>query len=71
MNKELIDERKRKAERIIELYESRTYRQEDIATLLNIPVSVVRMVTQEYDFAHTKKKTPDNLNMGYLDAYDF
>lgn len=84
MNKEVIGERKRKAERIVELYESRRYRQEDIAVLLGIPVSVVRMVTQEYDFEHTKKKTPDNLNEGqllkmvvsyermdYLDAYDF
>lgn len=84
MNKEVIAERKRKAECIAELYESRRNRQEDIAALLNIPVSVVRMVTQEYDFERTKKKTHDNLyegqllkmvicyeRMDYLDAYDF
>lgn len=84
MEKRLIDERKRKAEYIYNLYESRKYRQEDIAALLNIPITVVRMVTQEYDFEHTKRKTPDNLNEGqllkmvicyeqmdYLDEYDF
>ena len=83
----IIMERKRKAEKIIELYSSRNYRQEDIARELGIPKDIVRKVTQAYGFEHGKKKSianPNNLNdgqlinpiihfgeMDYLDKYDF
>ena len=79
----VIDERKRKFEKIRELYSSRKYRQEDIARELNIPLSIVRKVTEIAGYSHTKEITPDNANKGqgatmcvcyedmdFLDKYD-
>ena len=82
-NKKLIDERKRKAERIIELYACREYRQEDVAKELAIPLHIVAQVTKEYNYSKTKKVTSKNANEGqkrmmcrnfstmeYLDKYN-
>lgn len=84
---DIIAERKRKTDKIIELYSGRNYRQEDIAKKFNIPTDIVRNVTQAYGFEHGKKKSnanPNNLNDGqricpiimydkmyYLDKYNF
>lgn len=84
---DIIAERKIKAEKIVELYSQKIYRQEDIAKKFGIPIDIVRNVTQAYGFEHGKKKStanPNNLNdgqricpiikydeMGYLDKYCF
>lgn len=81
------EERARKAEKIVDLYSERSYRQEDIAKKLNIPIEIVRKVTKEYGYDHGKEKSasnPNNLNYGqtinplidfskmdYLDNYEF
>lgn len=60
-------ERVRKAEKITDLYESKEWRQEDIAKELGIPISIVRKVTQICGYEHGKKKSnsnPNNLNEG-------
>lgn len=60
-------ERVRKAEKIKNLYESKEWRQEDIARELCIPISAVRKVTKIYGYEHGKKKStskPNNLNEG-------
>ena len=41
-----VEERVKKAKKIIDLYKSREYRQEDVAQELNIPLQVVREVTK-------------------------
>lgn len=53
---DIIAERKRKAEKIIELYSEKPYRQEDTANELKISISIVRKVTQAYGFEHGKRK---------------
>lgn len=84
---DIIAERIRKSEKIIELYSEKPYRQKDIANELKISISIVRKVTQAYGFEHGKKKStanPNNLNdgqricpiirydeMDYLDKYNF
>lgn len=61
----IIDERRRKAKKIIELYNnSREYRQEDIARVLNIPLNYVQKVTEMFGYSHTKKITHENANKG-------
>lgn len=59
---DLMDERMRKAQDIISLYESREYRQEDIARKLGIPTEVVRKVTKTAGYEHGKKVTVENRN---------
>lgn len=84
MDKHILDERKRKVDIIIRLYDERENRQEDVARILNIPISIVRKVTQAYGYEHTKKKISSNLypgqmmemglcydKMSYLDKYEF
>jgi len=83
----LLEERKRKADKIVELYSSRSYRQEDVAKEFNIPISIVAKVLTAYSFEHGKElsfSNPCNLNPGqavkpvilytemeYLDKYSF
>ena len=78
--------RNEKAEKIVELYGSRKWRQEDIANHYNIPIAVVRKVAQIYGFEHGKEKSfssPNNMNeeqtispiilnedLSFLDKYD-
>lgn len=80
-------DRERKANVIMEMYENRKYRQEDIAKELGMDIADVRKVTQAYGFSHGKKlqrDNPNNLNpgqlvpaiidfggMGFLDRYSF
>jgi len=87
MADDIIAQRKKKFKKIIELYETRNYRQEDIAKELKIPISIVAKATKDGNFEHGKKKNfdnPNNLNEGqkicpifdyntmeYLDKYDF
>ncbi len=63
----ISDERFGKAQRIIDLYETRKYTQEDIAGKFGISVEIVRKVTQMYNYSHTRLKSrsdPDNLREG-------
>lgn len=84
VNKQIIEQRTRKANDIIKLYENREYRQEDVARELGIPKSVVAKVTKEFNYEHGKQKNSKNLNdnqkinpvidynnMDYLDQYEF
>lgn len=82
-----MNERFRKAELIAKMYETRKYRQEDIARELNMPISEVREVTKAYGYEHGKLKqssSPNNLNedqlipafidgenLSFLDKYNF
>lgn len=84
---DIIKERQRKVKKILELYRKSTYRQEDVAKELGIPIEIVRKVTRYCNFEHGKEKSienPNNLNegqtiniiidynqMGYLDLYNF
>lgn len=86
MANDIIAERKEKFKKILALYESREYRQEDIAKKLGIPISIVAKATKDGNFEHGKKKrfdNPNNLNEGqkicpvfdyhsmkYLDKHD-
>ena len=84
MDRTIIGERKRKVHEIVDRYEMRGYRQEDIARELGIPIGRVRRVLQDYGYEHTIDITPDNAkqgqkavmaisyeNMDYLDKYNF
>lgn len=66
------------------MYESKEYRQEDVARELNIPLQVVRVVTKAAGYEHGKKVTFENRNdnqfvkpvtifgnLYILDKYDF
>lgn len=79
-----VEERVKKAKKIIDLYKSREYRQEDVAQELNIPLQVVREVTKAAGYAHGKMVTLENRNdnqfvkpvtifgdLCILDKYDF
>ena len=79
-----INERKRKATLIINLYQDRKMSQSDIAEALRIPLQVVACVTQEFNYKNTILKTQENRKEGetinmvldytamfYLDKYDF
>lgn len=82
----MFEERLEKAQKIVELYKNREYRQLDVAKKLGIPVNVVGKVTRTYGYSHGKLKqsdNPDNLNegqkiktfidgskLGYLDKYE-
>ena len=82
MSNPVWDKRKALADKIVDLYKTREYRQEDISKEMNIPVDIVRRVLQSYDYEHTKLKTKENVldnqklhlyvcydNMDYLDKY--
>ena len=53
-----------KAEKIISDYETRKYRQEDLAKKYNIPIGDIQKITQAYGFQHTKRVTVENCNEG-------
>ncbi len=52
-----------KAECIVNLY-TRENIQANVATKLNVSLEDVRRVLHLYNYEHTKKKTPHNLNAG-------
>ena len=84
MNKQILDERKRKVQIIKEMYVNRVYTQNGIAEKLSIPIEIVGMITRLLNFERTKQKTKETLRDGEkinmvidydsldcLDAYDF
>lgn len=83
----MSEDRKKKADTIIDMYTNREYRQTDIAKELGMSVNDVGKVTRAYGYAHGKKMqgdNPNNLNqnqlipaiidydkMKFLDKYNF
>lgn len=76
-------ERFEKGKSICELYATRRFRQEDLASILCMSLFDVRKTLKLFNFEHTIQKTPDNsrphqmVNMcvssnqlSYLDKYD-
>lgn len=57
------DERKFKVERILEEYEKRKT-QKEVAEMLKMEIQDVSWVTQENNYKHTRKITPENRREG-------
>lgn len=75
-NTEILKERKRKADRIMQLYQVEKEKQTEIASELSIPECIVGNVTQAYGYEeekdHTFIKTPVFYDeLGCLDKYNF
>ena len=74
---DIYEERKRKIERIIEEYDKRKT-QAEIAKEFSINERYVSLVTQEYNYRHTRKITPENIKDGekinpitFMDKFGF